>query len=185
MIRKLSLILCAVIFLTLASCGIDPIIPEKSESASSFQDQIVLFENAVAEISKLDYDCMISKTEYFRPDGSGDYVGVYIQNMSDQSISPYDGAAVKAILSSGIKMIDLIRRDGMTIVSFSLCIPGRSLDYGYYYCSEGKAVYLGDTAAALTQTETGYTYTKRSAFGTGATYYTEQLSEFFFYYEIN
>ena len=182
--KAICSMLCVLLALSLSSCGMEPLLPEPSESASSFTDQISLYEDAVTELSEVSYDCLISKTEFFRPDGAGDYVGIFVQNMEDKSIFPYDGHAIKALLSGGVKLIDKINRDDMTLISFSLCIPGRSYDYGYYYCSEGKPVYLGDPAQELTPDKTGFSYTKNTSFGTGVTYYTEQLSDFFFYYEI-
>ena len=167
-----------------SSCAMDPIVPEQTESKSGFLDQRELFEDAVREISLIPYECLISKTEYFRPDEAGDFVGVYIQNMKDKSIKPYDGSACKALLSGGVKMIDFIHFDDMTVVSFSMCIPGRSYDYGYYYCSAEKPIYLGDPSVTLKPDKTGYSYSKRSSMGSGANYYTEALEGTFFYYEI-
>lgn len=181
--KRLILIILAACFF-LCACGIDPIIPDQKESSGSFTDSFALYENAVEAIKAIPYDCLVSRTEYYRPEAAGDYVGQYILNMENDSFEPFDSDAIKALLSSGVKLIDMIRSDDLTVISFSLCIPGRSYDYGYYYCSENKPVYLGDPSLELKPDKTGFSYEKKGNFGTGATYYTEQLAENYFYYEI-
>lgn len=181
--RILICALCLILFLS--SCAMENVIPEQEESNSVFFDNAALYESAVLELADISYDCLISRTEFYRPDEAGDYVGVYIQNMQDKSLVPYDGGAVKALLTGGVKMIDMIRRDDLVLISFSLCIPGKSFDYGYYYSSANRAVYLGDPSRDLTPEKTGFVYTQKTSLGSSVTYYTESLTDAFYYYEIS
>lgn len=181
-------VICLCLMLTiviLSGCSMEPVIPATGETFSYYFENQELFSQAVATLSEIDFDALISKTEYYAPDGSENFTSCYLQNMDDLSYTSYDEETVVQLFANcNVKMIDVIYRGDLTVCSFDMCIPGKSYDYGIYYTSGNMPIYLGDPAAVLGESENGYVYEQSASYGTKFTYYTEKLSENFYYYEI-
>ncbi|MBQ3866827.1 MAG: hypothetical protein II776_07975 [Clostridia bacterium] len=183
---KRSLILLAALLLILTGCGMESVIPEQKISTASFSDLSSLYRDAAAELAKIDYECTVSKTDLYRPSAVSDFVGFYILDIKNGTYSPYDGEAARALIeTAGVKLIDKIRNKDTEVISFSHCVPGRNYDYGFYYCSDDRPVYLGDVTLTLTISGNGFAYEKKGALGVNMTYYTERVENNFFYYEIS
>lgn len=182
---KRFLFLLLVLTLLLSSCSMEEVIPNETNTFSMFQNHSELYRECVEAISMLEYDCLISKTNYYAPKGSEDFSDYYIQNMTDLSFSKLDIECVKLLFeSTDVKLVDLVYHDDLMICSFDMCTPGRSFDYGIYYVSKDQEIYIGDPSVSLFENGNGYNYEEKASFGVKFTYYTEKITEHFYYYEI-
>ena len=77
-----SLIFCS-------SCAMESVIPETGETNRYYFENEELFSEAVSELTSLGFDAFISKNDYYSVEGSEDFNGLYIQNMSDSSFSAF------------------------------------------------------------------------------------------------
>lgn len=182
--RFIFLLFCLSILLT--SCSMEATIPENQSTFSIYFDHNDLFDQCVDVLDENGYDCMISRSDYYSVQGSEDIAGMYLQNMSDQSVVAFENETVQMLFDRcGVKLIDLVYKNGITVCSFDLCIPGRNFDYGIYYVSEDSPIYLGDITYQLQEKNNGYVYEQKSSFGTSFTYYTEKITNHYYYYEIS
>ena len=171
--------------LLLTSCSMQPTIPENEGTFSQFLENKELYNNALECISKIEFDSMVSRNDYYSIKGSESFENLYLQNMQDQSISEYNEKAVLDLFQfTGVKLIDWIRRDELKICTFDMCIPGKNFDYGIYYTSGDAPIYFGDPSIELSPSGNGFSYEKKASYGAKFTYYTEKIEDHFYYYEI-
>ncbi len=184
--RKTALILTLVCLLSsFSSCGMESVIPENSTTFAAFEDNAALYEDCVAILSAAETDCMISKTNFYAPQGSEDFSGLYRQNMEDNSFSVCDEPAILTLFeNTNVKIVDYLQKGDLKICVFDMCIPGKNFDYGIYYISEDRPVYFGDTELTLAETGNGFSYEKSASYGSKFIYYTEKITDHYYYYEI-
>ncbi len=182
--KKLCLLLLALCLL-LSSCAMEEMIPQQTDTFSMYHSNASLYGECVKAISDLGYPCLISRTDYFAPSGSEDYLGLYIQNMQDQSFAPCEIECVKVLFeSSDVKLIDLVFHDDLVICSFDMCVPGRSFDYGIYYTSKDQEIFIGDPSVSLFENGNGFSYEEKASYGVKFSYFTEKITDYYYYYEI-
>ena len=163
----------------------ESVIPETGETFGYYLENKEIFLDAVQVLTLNGYDALISKTEYYSVEGSEDIQNCYIQKMEDQSVSEYtESSVLKVFDHCNVKLIDVIFRDELVVCSFDMCIPGRNYDFGIYYVSEDKPIYLGDPSITLLEKQNGFSYEQSASYGTKFTYYTEKIDDNFYYYEI-
>ncbi len=183
--KRILCILLMISILLLSACSMEPVIPETGETYRYYFDNSELFFNAANELLNIGYDAFISKTDYYAVEGSSDIEGYYIQDMTDSSYSSYNNKTVQKLFDTcNVKLVDVIFRGDIKLCSFDMCIPGKNYDYGIYYVSHDVPVYLGDPSITLLEKGNGFIYEQSASYGTKFTYYTEKLSEHFYYYEI-
>ncbi len=183
--RKIFSILFALL-LFLSSCSMESTIPENTVTFSYFTENRELFYESVKKLEEIEFDALISKTEYYMPAGSEDFDGIYLQNMEDQSFSEFSDSSFEILFdSTDVKLVDLIRREDLVICAFDMCLPTKNFDYGIYYSSSNEPVYFGDTSAKLMESGNGFSYEKKASYGTKFTFYTEKIEDNYFYYEIS
>lgn len=183
--KKRFLILFLLTALLLSSCQMEEIIPEQGETFAMFYENELLYRETVDTLLEQTYDCLISRTDYYSPSGSENFTGLYIQNMSEGSFSEFKEPCVNELFeSSDVKLIDFLRVEELSICAFDMCVPGRNFDFGIYYVTEDRPVYFGDVSITLTENGNGFSYEKSASYGTKFTYYTEKITENFYYYEI-
>lgn len=182
--KILALILSTVLFLS--SCSMQATIPDQSNSFDRYFNHSEEFDAAVEILSNIEFDCLISRADLYSPKGSEDFVGMYIQNMKDQSFDNYENESVQMLFDGcGVKLIDVALKGDSVICCFSFCVPGRSFDYGIYYISSDTPVYFGDMTAELESRGNGFVFEQSASFGTKFTYYTEKITLNYYYYEIS
>ena len=163
----------------------EAVVPEDKETISGFTENKTLYIDCKDYITSLGYDSLISRVDYWAPDGSEGFDGFYVQNMEDNSFKALDEACILALFeNSEVKMIDCIERDGLLLCTFSMCLASKNFDYGFYYVSEDKPVFFGDLSAELMENGNGYSYEKKASYGVKFTYYTEKIEDNFYYFEI-
>lgn len=183
--KKIIILITVTISLLLNSCSMEATIPENDISMDAFLQEKQRFEASVNELSSYDFDLLISRTDYYSPQGSEDFSSLYMQNMNDMSFSVFDGKETTALFyTTEVKLIDLVNRDGLTLCVFDLCRPNKNFDYGYYYVSEDRPVFIGDPSVTMTPNGDGFTYEKKVSYGNSSTYYTEKIEDHYYYYEI-
>ncbi len=184
--KRKFLILCLILTLLFTSCQMEEIIPEQGDTFALFYENESSYRESVDSLLAIDYNCLISRTDFYRPDGSENFTGLYIQNMSDSTFSECnDHALIKLFESSSVKLVDFMKVEELKICTFDMCVPGRNFDYGIYYVSEDEPVYFGDVSITLQESGTGFSYQKSASYGTKFTYYTEKITDHFYYYEIS
>ena len=130
-------------------------------------------------------DFLISRNDYYSPTGSENFTGLYIQNMDTSSFESLENPIIQTLFdSSDVKLFDTMRKEDLLICCFDFCVPGRNYDYGIYYVSEDKPIYLGDPAINLIENGNGFSYEQKASYGTKFTFYTEKITDNFYYYEI-
>ena len=163
----------------------EPVVPEDQKTISHFSEYENLYKDCVDYISSLGFEALISRVDYWSPEGSEEMDGLYIQNMEDNSFTACTEPCVLALFeNSGVKMVDFICRDGLDLCTFSLSLASKNFDYGFYFVSDDKPVYFGDLTADLTPNGQGYSYEQKASYGVKFTYYTEKMEENYYYYEI-
>lgn len=184
--RKFVFLSFILIFtLVFSSCQMEPVVPEDQKTISGFTENKSLYSDCIQFVSSLGYDALISRVDYWSPEGSEELDGLYIQNMDDNSFLPCKEPCVVALFeNTDVKMIDFISRDELKLCSFSLCLASKSFDYGYYFTSTDKPVYFGDLGADLIENGNGYSYEQKASYGVKFSYYTEKMEDNFYYYEI-
>ena len=184
--RFFCLVLVCSIFLLGSCSAMMPVIPNNSTMESIYFENMNLFVNCVDEIREINYDCLISRNDYYSVEGSEAINGIYIQNMNNLSVSEYQSEQINQLYrETDVKLIDSIRTDDLFICVFDLCKPDKNYDYGIYFVSEDKPIYFGDPSMALQETENGYIYEQKASYGTRLTYFTKKISENYYYYEIS
>ncbi len=184
--KKSILILVLSCVLLLSSCTMDATIPENTQTFSYFAENKELFINSTQKLQSLEFDALISRTDFYAPAGSEDFEGLYIQNMENGAFSEYSDPDVQALFDyTDVKLIDFIERDGVVICAFDFCLPTKNFDYGVYYTSENEPIYFGDPSMELLPSGNGFTYEKKASYGAKFTYYTEKIEDNYFYYEIS
>ena len=183
--RFLPLLFLFVILLT--SCAAGTYIPDQNSSFSILLENRELFDRAVEETKANGFNCTVSSTVYYNPESVSSLTGTYIINMESNTAEKYQSAAFASLSENcSVKVIDLVvKEDGLLICSFDFCKPGRDYDYGIYYVSEDRPIYFGDPSAPLTRDQNGFSYTVKTGMGSSMTYYTEQISDHYYYYEIS
>lgn len=181
--RFLFLLMIPVIFLT--SCTIEPTIPENARTFSQYLEQKVLYQECVNYFETLGFDAMVSRNDYYSIEGTENFSGLYLQNMKDKSLSPCtEDCLVRLFEQTDVKLVDWIQRGELYICSFDMCIPGKNFDFGVYFTSGDSPVYFGDPSVELSESGNGFSYEKKASYGAKFTYYTEQIEDHFYYYEI-
>lgn len=185
MLKRLFCFFLLLVVFICSACTMESIISETGETYCRYFENQELFSDAVQELEKIGNDAFISKTEYYSVDGVNDIEDFYIQNMSESTCMEYENSAVEKLFEiCGVKLVDVIYRGDMVICSFDMCIPGKNYDYGIYFVSRDSAIYLGDPTIPLAESGKGFTYEQSASYGTKFTYYTEKLSDNYYYYEI-
>ncbi len=183
--KKNFLLILLSILLLLTSCSMEEVIPEQSDTFSLYFENEELYALCVEEAEKYSFDFLISRGDYFAPEGSENFTSLYLQNMSDSTFSSVESDNFRALFeSSEVKLVDALRKEDLFICCFDMCVPGRNFDYGIYYVSQDEPIYLGDPAVSLTQNGTGFSYEQKASYGTKFTFYTEKITDHFYYYEI-
>ena len=183
--KKCCFVFCLSIFILLSSCAMEATIPENQESFTVFLENRELFSDCVEEIMAMDNDCLISRTDFYAPAGSEDFVGLYLQNLEDSSFQAYESLKIKHLMENcGVKLISTKHDAGLFICAFDMCTPGKNFDYGFYYVSEDNPIYLGDPSISLVESENGYVYSQKADYGTKFSFYTEKVADHYYYYEI-
>ncbi len=181
--RFFVVLMIPILFLT--SCSIEPTIPENARTFSQYMEQKSLYLECVSYFESIEYDAMVSRNDYYSIQGTENITGIYLQNMKDKSISVCDSQPLNALFDqSSVKLVDWIRRGDLSICAFDMCIPGKNFDYGIYYTSGDSPIYFGDPSIELSESGNGYVYEKKASYGAKFTYYTEQIEDHFYYYEI-
>ena len=184
--NKKILILLLLFTLLFTSCAMEATIPENSQTFSIYFDHSQLFSDSVQKLMLFEEDVLISRNDYFRQEGSENIEGLYIQKMADQSFQAYADNTIQNMIDiGGVKLIDVAHKNGITVCCFDLCVPGRNFDYGIYYVSEDKPIFLGDVTYQLGESGNGYSYEQPASYGTKFTYYTEKITDHYYYYEIS
>ena len=172
--------------LVLSSCAASTYIPEDQHTIDLVRDNLELFELAVQETVKNEFDCTIASTVYYKPDEAAELAGLFILNVEEKKAEKYSSLYYTSLSENcSVKLIDLIRRGDLTVCSFGMCRPGKNYDYGVYYVSEDEPVFLGDPAAPLEEKGNGYSYVKSAGYGSAISFYTEQIAPHYYYYEIS
>jgi len=183
--KKILFIVALLTTVLLNSCSMEATIPENGVSMDAFLQKKDLYDASVTELSKYDFDLLISRTDYYAPKGSEDFSSLYMQNMNDMSFSAFDGVdTVDLFRETDVKLVDLVIKDGLTLCVFDLCRPNKNFDYGYYYVSVDNPVYIGDPSVSLTPNGDGFSYEKKASYGNSSTFYTEKIEDHYYYYEI-
>jgi len=181
--KCLLFLLCVSLFFS--SCTMEATIPENGQTFSVYYDHSQLFIDCVAKLSEFEEDVLISRNDYFRQEGSENIEGLYLQSMKDLSFQAYSEECVQKMIDvCGVKLIDVAHKNGIFLCCFDLCVPGRNFDYGIYYVSEDKPIYLGDVTFQLSENGNGFSYEQPASYGTKFTYYTEKITDHYYYYEI-
>jgi len=184
MFKRLFIALLVPILL-LASCSMEATIPENTKTVSFFRDNKQLYTDSVSYLQTLDFDAMISRNDFYSVKGSEKFSGLYLQNMNNKTFSACDIKEINALFEqTDVKLIDVIRQNDLLICAFDMCIPGKNFDYGIYYTSGDRAIYFGDPSIELSARGDGFTFEQKASYGTKFTYYTEQVEDHFYYYEI-
>lgn len=184
--KKRSVILLGlVVILLLYSCSMEPTIPENDQTVNDFSNNIHLYEKSVEVIEKIGFDCLISRTDFYAPEGSEKFDGFYLQNMKTSEFESFSDPDVEILFETcGIKLIDALFSEDSMICAFDMCLPGKNFDYGIYYTSEDRPLYFGNPSLELSPSGNGFSYEKKASFGVQFTYYTEKICNHFYYYEI-
>jgi len=171
--------------LLLTSCGMENTIPQQSDTFSLFFRSEEQYRACVDYLSTYDHDCLISRSDFYAPEGSTDFTGLYLQNMSTLAFTEMDNPEIVSLFeNTSVKLIDLVHKGDLTICTFDMCKPGRNFDYGIYFVSEDAPVYFGDTSVTLSPSGNGFSYEQSASYGTKFTFYTEKITEHYYYYEI-
>lgn len=171
--------------MVLSSCQMEAVVPEDQVTISGFSENKSLYLDCISYITSQGYDSLISRTDFWAPEGSEGLDGFYIQNMEDNSFKPCKEPCISALFeNSDVKMIDFIERDGLSLCTFSMCLASRNFDYGFYYVNEDKPVFFGDLSAELMENGKGFSYEKKASYGVKFTYYTEKVEDNIYYFEI-
>ncbi len=177
-----ALLLCVL----LSSCAAATYIPEDQDTFALVRDNLDLFQLAVEETVQNDFDCTIASTVYYKPDEAAELSGLFIYNVEKKQAEKYSSKYYTSLSENcSVKLIDLARRGELTLCSFGMCKPGRDFDYGVYYVSEDRPVYLGDPGVELEEKGDGYSYTRSASYGSTISFYTEKIAPNFYYYEIS
>ena len=164
----------------------EPTIPENSQSFTVYLENSELFQSCVDQLLENEHNVLISRTDYYAPQGSENFAGTYMQNMNDGTFHSFENADVQKLMDlCGVKLIDLMRTNGLEICSFDMCVPGRNFDYGIYYVSEDRPIYLGNVSYPLVENGSGFSYEQKASYGTKFVFYTEKIADHFYYYEIS
>lgn len=183
--KKTLTAILLVISILLCSCQMEEVIPEQGDTCSIYFEHEELFQNSVDALLELSCDCLISRSDYYSPEGSENFTGLYIQNMSDSSFSEYNDPVIQSLFEeTNVKLADVLRVEDLLICAFDMCVPGRNFDYGIYYVSEDEPIYFGDPSIPLVEKGNGFSYERAASYGTKFTYYTEKITDHYYYYEI-
>lgn len=186
---KRTLVLCMILLMILplfSSCSFEAYVPENEDTINLFAENMEIFEMAVNEAQNFEFDCLISNTSYYIPQEANELVGLYVMNMDEHEAHAITNTVFSTLMNQcGVKMIDVIHRGDLTICCFGFSTPNHDFDYGYYYSTGNAPVYLGDPDQKLDQDGNGFSFKKSASFGSSITYYTEQISDSFYYYEIS
>ncbi len=183
--KKYCLFFCLPLIFLFSSCSMEATIPENQDSFATFLENRELFFDSVEEVRALDYDCMISRNDFYSIAGSEDFVGLYLQNLNDSTFLSYENSKISHLMQNcGVKLISTKHDGQLFICAFDMCVPGKNFDYGFYYVSEDNPIYLGDPSISLTPSENGYVYYQKADYGTKYTFYTEKVADHYYYYEI-
>ena len=184
--KKAQALLLVLLTLLFSSCAMESYIPEETDTISNFRDHEELFRLAVEETAQTPFDCLVSSTVYYTPDEIGEITGLYRMNMEENTCEKYTSSYFSSLSENcSVKLIDLVRRDELLICSFDMCKPGRSYDFGIYYVSEDRPLFLGDPSASLSAKGDGFVYTQKAGPSSTMTFYTEKITDNFYYYEIS
>ena len=185
--RILSVIFaCFILFLSGCS-AMESVVPENRDSMNRFRDHEEAYRTAVEVLVTYSDPFLIARAEEYPPATGEESVGegYYFQNMRDQSVAPYEENSVeKLFFAAGVKLIDGVTNGEEKVISFDLCLPGKNYDYGFYYSSEDRPVYLGDLSAPLRQSDAGFAFDQKASYGSKFTFYTEKICDCYYYYEI-
>jgi hypothetical protein len=163
----------------------EPTIPENTQTIHEFSQNIHLYEKSVEVLNKIGYDALISRTDFYAPQGSENFESFYIQNMQTSEFQEFSDPNVEILFDTcGIKLIDALFLEDSVICTFDMCTPGKNFDFGIYYSSEDRPLYFGNPSLELSPSGNGFTYEKKASFGVQFTFYTEKISDCFYYYEI-
>lgn len=183
--RRILTAILLVISILLCSCQMEEVIPEQGDTFSIYSEHEEQFNRSVTTLLDLNYDCLISRNDYYSPEGSENFTGLYIQNMADSSFSECNDPVIQSLFEeTNVKLVDVIRIEELIICAFDMCVPGRNFDYGIYYVSEDIPIYFGDPSIQLIEKGSGFSYEKSASYGTKFTYYTEKIADHYYYYEI-
>lgn len=169
-----------------SSCSLTAsVAPEHTDTTRAFYENRELFLRCAEAVATLRENVLISRSDLYAPEGLGDRSGMYIENMESRTFSSFENRDVALLFSeAGIVTLDAVWHEDLCVIAFSLTKPGKNADYGYYYTSGEKPVYLGDPAAELDELNGSYRYEVKTSLGSGFTFYTEPMSDHFYYYEI-
>lgn len=183
--KKKIFVLLLTVLLFCTSCQMEEVIPAQSDTFSLFYENEEFYRDSVEALLSIEFDALISRNDFYAPDGSENFTGLYIQNMEEKTFSEYSDAQIDALfINTDVKLIDKLQIEELSICAFDMCVPGHNFDYGIYYVSEDKPVYFGDPSINLNEKGNGFSYEKPASYGTKFTYYTEKITDHYYYYEI-
>ena len=183
--RLFPLLISLVLLFT--SCAAGSYIPDENSTFSILLENRELFDRAVDETLSNGFACTVSSTVYYKPDEAAELSGTFIINMETGLAEKYQSNYFTSLSENcSVKVIDLVVKDnGLVICSFDFCKPGRDYDYGVYYVSDDRPIFIGDPGASLSADQNGFTYTISGSYGASMNYYTEKISDHYYYYEIS
>ncbi len=182
---KRYFVLLLVLVMVLSGCTMEETIPGQTEAYTLYYNNESLYLDAIEYLKGKGENCLISRTDYFSPAGSEDFTGLYVQSMDSQEFHEETNHGIQLLFeTTEVKLIDYLVVDSLVICTFDLCIPSKNYDYGFYYVSEDKPIYLGDPAIDLTENGRGYSYEQSASYGVKFTFYTEKIKDNIYYYEI-
>lgn len=184
---KRVLILFLPLILLLTSCAaMSSYVPAAGDTVSVVLDHLELFQKATEETERIAYDCTITSTVYYKAAEAADLSGLYILNVKEKKAEKYTSLYFSSLAENcSVKLIDLVRRGSLSICSFGMTRPGSSFDYGVYYVSEDKPIYIGDPTVSLTEKGNGFSCVVSASYGSSFSFYTEKIAPNYYYYEIN
>lgn len=182
---KRFLIFLLVAVLVFSGCSMEETIPGQTEAYTLYYNNEGLYLEVIDSLKQRGENCLISRTDYFAPSGSEDFTGLYVQNMDSKEFYEEKDARIQLLFeNTDVKLIDYLTVDALVICTFDMCIPSKNYDYGFYYVSEDKPIYLGDPSVDLTENGRGFSYEQSASYGVKFTFYTEKIKDNIYYYEI-
>ena len=181
--RIACLALASVACLPLVSCGMQTYVPEKSEVIAVYENNSSCMLEAAEDMIKLDREVVVSHTDNYAIDSDDraitEYKGLYISDTFG-GYEKYQNENIESLLTgSGAKSISVTNSDGFSIVEFN-CGGGGKYYRGVYYSSDNSIKNLVIPDGRLIASGDGFIYD-----GDEVYYYTEELDDCFFYYELN
>ena len=105
--KILSVLLGVICLFAATSCQMENMIPDQEDTISLFQADESVYIDCVNALATRDFDCLISRPDFYAPEGSENFTGLYIQNMSTMEVQALEEKVFDALFSqTDVKLVD-------------------------------------------------------------------------------